>query len=379
MSQDQPSTNSTSATQPWLNAQGSRFLLDWLAEQQISLAFTTYQTGKLFLVGRKQDHTISIFERTFGHCMGIWASPDAATIWLSSRYQIWRFGRTQTDVAPHQTPDPSNPESALPAWIDRGYDVAYLPRVGYTTGHLDVHDMAVDADGRLILVNTMFGCLATISDQACFQPLWQPKFLSALLPEDRCHLNGLAMRDGRAAFVTVVADSDVVDGWRDRRRDGGCVIDVASNEIVAQGLSMPHSPRWYRDQLWVHNSGTGEFGKIDLATGKFEPIAFCPGYVRGLAFQGDYAVVTLSKPRASSFVGLELDEELARRKAEPQCGLQVIDLRTGAIAHWLRLDGTLVTELYEAVILPGVRQPMAIGFKTNEIERLMLIDEPGTL
>lgn len=142
---------------------------------------------------------------------------------------------------------------------------------------------------------------------------------------------------------------------------------------------MPHSPRWYRNQLWVHNSGTGEFGTIDLNTRKFQPVAFCPGYLRGLAFVGDYAVVTLSKPRHSSFHGLSLDEQLEQRKAEPQCGLQIIDLNTGTIAHWLRLDGTLVTELYDSVVLPGIRQPMAVGFQTNEIERLMLIDEEGSL
>ena len=132
----------------------------------------------------------------------------------------------------------------------------------------------------------MFGCLATLSQRASFQPLWRPPFLSALVPEDRCHLNGLAMRDGRAAFVTVVSRSDVADGWRDKRRDGGCVLDVASGEAVCTGLSMPHSPRWYRDRLWVLNSGTGELGSVDLASGRFEPIAFCPGYLRGLVVPG---------------------------------------------------------------------------------------------
>ena len=119
----------------------------------------------------------------------------------------------------------------------------------------------------MIFVNTLFGCLATFSPRASFQPLWRPPFLSALVPEDRCHLNGLAMRDGRPAYVTAVAASDVADGWRDRRRDGGCVIDVASGGIVASGLSMPHSPRWYRDRLWVLNSGTGEFGSVAAGGG----------------------------------------------------------------------------------------------------------------
>ena len=294
--------------------QGSRHFLDWLAEMRVSLAFSTYQTGKVFFVGRKLDTGLAVFERTFNHCMGLWASPDGRTLWLSSKFQVWRFEQAAAAVVPYQSAAAEGDDAGIPAWAERGYDVAYVPRVGYTTGDLDVHDIAVDANGRVIFVCTLFGCLATLSERASFQPLWRPPFLSALVPEDRCHLNGLAMRDGRAAYVTAVADSDVADGWRDRRHDGGCVVDVASGEIVARGLSMPHSPRWYRDRLWLVNSGTGEFGTVDLATGQFEPIAFCPGYLRGLAFVGDYAVVTLSKPRHVTFHGLALDDQLKRAR-----------------------------------------------------------------
>lgn len=378
------------SVQPWLNAIGSRYFLDWLADGRCSLAFTTYQTGKLFLVGRKSaggagapmseaDQALSIFERTYNHCMGMCASPDGRTIWLSTRFQIWRLEQAPANAVPYRPTDGTatdgDEQQPPPQWVGRGYDFAYIPRVGYTTGHIDVHDLAVDADGRLIFVNTMFGCLATLSERASFKPLWRPPFLSALVPEDRCHLNGLAMRSGRPAFVTVVSRSDVADGWRDKRQDGGCVLDVATGEAVCTGLSMPHSPRWYRDRLWVLNSGTGEFGQVELASGRFVPVAFCPGYLRGLAFQGDFAIVTLSKPRHVSFQGLALDDRLRQKGAEPQCGLQIIDLRSGSVSHWLRLDGTLVTELYDAVVLPGVRQPMAVGFKTNEIERLLLIEE----
>lgn len=382
--------NAAAPTQPWLNAIGSRYFLDWLQQQRCSLAFTTYQTGKLFLVGRKSasgagiptsesDQALSIFERTYNHCMGMCASPDARTIWLSSRYQIWRMEQAPANAVPYRPVEGTSTEGddaqQPPQWVGRGYDVAYIPRVGYTTGHVDVHDMAVDADGRIVFVNTMFGCLATLSERANFKPLWRPPFLSALVPEDRCHLNGLAMREGRPAYVTVVSRSDVADGWRDKRKDGGCVLDVASGEAVCTGLSMPHAPRWYRNRLWVLNSGTGEFGHVDLATGHFEPIAFCPGYLRGLSFHGDYAIATLSKPRHLTFQGLPLQDRLSQKGAEPQCGLQIIDLRSGSISEWLRLDGTLVTELYDSVVLPGVRQPMAVGFKTTEIERLMLIEE----
>jgi uncharacterized protein (TIGR03032 family) len=380
MDENETTSAAAAPAQPWLQVQGSRHFLDWLAEMRVSLAFSTYQTGKVFFVGRKLDMGLAVFERTFNHCMGLWASPDSRTLWLVSKFQVWRFEQAPAAVVPYRTAaSVEGDDPGIPAWAERGYDVAYVPRIGYTTGDIDIHDIAVDAGGRVIFVCTLFGCLATLSERASVQPLWRPAFLSALVPEDRCHLNGLAMRDGRAAYVTAVADSDVVDGWRDRRRDGGCVVDVAANEIVARGLSMPHSPRWNRGRLWLVNSGTGELGSIDLTTGRFEPIAFCPGYLRGLAFVGDYAVVTLSKPRHVTFHGLELDERLQQRGAEPQCGLQVIDLRTGTIAHWLRLDGSLVTELYDVVVLPGVRQPMALGFKTNEIERLLLVDEAGTL
>jgi uncharacterized protein (TIGR03032 family) len=315
--------------------------------------------------------------------MGMWASPDGRTIWLSTRFQIWRLERSPAEAVPYRSPlDASaddDPPRQPPTWLGRGFDFAYIPRVGYTTGHIDVHDVAVDAAGRVIFVSTMFGCLATFSERASFQPLWRPPFLSALVPEDRCHLNGLAMREGRPAFVTVVSRSDVADGWRDKRHDGGCVLEVPSGEVVCAGLSMPHSPRWHAGRLWVLNSGTGEFGQVDLASSRFVPVAFCPGYLRGLVFQGDYAIVTLSKPRHASFEGLALDERLRQKDAEPQCGLQIIDLKTGGIAHFLRLDGTLVTELYDAAVLQGVRQPMAVGFKTDEIERLLLVDDHGAL
>ena len=378
-----PSLSTTSAAQePWLQVQGSRHFLDWLAEAGISLAFSTYQTGKLFFIGRKVDHSLAIFERTFNHCMGLWAAPDARTLWLSSKFQIWKFRQAGAQAVPYRPASGTAVDgdaNVAPEWTQRGYDAVYLPRVGYTTGDLDVHDLAVDASGRVIFVSTLFGCLATVSEDASFTPLWRPPFLSSLVPEDRCHLNGLAMQDGRPGFVTVVSRSDVADGWRDRRRDGGCVLSVPSGDVVCEGLSMPHSPRWYRDKLWVLNSGCGEFGYVDLPSGKFEPVAFCPGYLRGMAFIGDYAVVTLSKPRHVTFHGLPLDERLAEKHADPQCGLQIIDLRTGAIAHWVRLDGSLVTELYDAVVLPGIRQPMAIGFKTNEIERMLIVGEEGQL
>jgi uncharacterized protein (TIGR03032 family) len=226
-----------------------------------------------------------------------------------------------------------------------------------------------------VQANTLYGCLATISEAASFRPLWRPKFLTALAPEDRCHLNGLAMDGARPAFVTAVSRSDVADGWRDRRHDGGIVIDVASTEIVASGFSMPHSPRLYDGKLWLLNSGAGEFGTVDPASGTFTPVCFCPGYARGLAFIGRHAVIGLSRPRhGQTFSGLALDERLAKKDAVARCGVLIVDIDTGNAVEWLRFEHT-IEELYDVAILPRGRSAEAIGFKSDDIQREITVGQ----
>ena len=221
-----------------------------------------------------------------------------------------------------------------------------------------------------------FSCgLATISEAASFRPLWRPKFLTALAPEDRCHLNGLAMDGARPAFVTAVSRSDVADGWRDRRHDGGIVIDVASSEIVASGFSMPHSPRLYDGRLWLLNSGAGEFGTVDPASGTFTPVCFCPGYARGLAFIGRHAVIGLSRPRYGlTFSGLALDARLAEKDAVARCGLLIVDIDTSNAVEWLRFEHT-IEELYDVAILPRGRSAEAVGFKSDDIQREITVGQ----
>lgn len=348
-------TNTESPDTPVFELTTSRQFLSWMAEQKLSLALTTYQIGKLFLLGLKENGQLSTFERTFNRCMGL--CPTSNGFYMSSLHQVWLFENLLTNGHKQD-----------------GYDRLYIPQLGYTTGDLDIHDMAVDGDGQLVFVNTLFGCLATLSDRHNFKPLWRPFFSSKLAAEDRCHLNGLAMKDGRPAYVTAVGECDVVDGWRDHRANGGIVMDVASNSIIAGGLSMPHSPRWHQGKLWLLNSGTGEFGHIELDTGRFVPLTFCAGYMRGLYFHGDFAIVGLSRPRHNkTFSGLALDDMLKSRKAEARCGLQIIDLRTGDAVHWLRIEG-VVDELYDVITLPGVQCPMALGFKSDEIRRMISIE-----
>jgi uncharacterized protein (TIGR03032 family) len=337
----------------------SRHFPSWLASTGGSLAFSTYQAGKLFLVGLRPDGRLSIFERTFPRCMGMAVSEDGRSLALATQYQIQRF------------------DNVLPVGqaSEAGFDAVYAPHAGWVTGDLDVHDVGWGADGRPIFVNTLFGCLATVSDAHSFRPVWTPPFVSRLAAEDRCHLNGMAMADGKPRFASAVSRSDVADGWRDKRRDGGIVIDVDGQEIVAAGLSMPHSPRLRDGKLWLLNSGTGEFGHVELATGRFEPVAFCPGYARGLAFVGNHAVIGLSLARENrTFSGLALDEALASRDTDPRCGLAIVDLESGDMVHWVRLEG-VVRELYDVAFLPGVQRPSAIGFKTDEVKHIISVDE----
>ena len=347
------------AAQPGLAITSSRHFIAWLAGKTASLAFTTYQAGKLFLIGLKPDGRLSVFERSFERCMGL--AGDGQTLWMSSLYQLWRF---ENVLEAGQTHD--------------GHDRLYVPQMSFVTGDLDVHDIALDAAREPVFVNTLFSCLARPSASHSFVPVWRPSFVSRLAAEDRCHLNGLAMRDGEPAYVTLVGKSDVADGWRDHRRSGGQVLDVASGEVVLAGLSMPHSPRWHGGRLWLLNSGTGEFGYADFARNRFEPVAFCPGYARGLTFLDGFAVIGLSRPRASNrtFDGLELGGRLAAKGAEARCGLHVIDLKTGDAVHWLRIDG-VVEELYDVTALPGVRRPSALGFKTDEIRRVIRVGTPA--
>ena len=330
-----------------------------LASLDVSIAFTSYQSGILYFAGRKPGGA-HIHQSHLPKPMGIAVHPKGDGFTLASGAYIVSF------------------ENVLAAneRINDAFDACFVPRTFRLTGDLDTHDVGLDADGTPVFVNTRFNCLAAPSAKHSFRPIWKPSFVSVLLDGDKCHLNGLAMRDGRPGYVTSVSRSDVVDGWRDRRADGGVVIDVDTNAVVCDGLSMPHSPRLHRGALWLLNSGTGELGVVEgLAEGKgrFVPRAFCPGFLRGLAFHGKYAFVGLSKPRYKRFEGLTLDDRLRQADAEPWCGVQIIDLDTGGCVDWLRIDGA-VAELYDVAVLPGFARPLALTPFSGESASLITME-----
>ncbi|CAN1212973.1 TIGR03032 family protein [Tumidithrix helvetica PCC 7403] len=333
----------------FLHIYSSDRLWEWLEKEQISIGFTTYQTNRLMLVGRKTNGRLAFHERLFDKPMGLYAQDDR--LYMSTRYQIWRFDNHLANGETYQEADR-----------------LYVPSLSYTTGSLNVHDLVLGRDGTPIFINTDFSCLATIAEGYSFAPIWQPPFITKLVAEDRCHLNGLAMVEGEPSYVTACSMTDSAAGWRSHRNDGGIVMHIPSNEVVVGNLSMPHSPRWYQGKLWLLNAGTGELGYVD--DHKFVPIAFCQGFVRGLAFWGDLAIVGLSKLRSASFSGLVLEERLLAEGKTAQCGLVVFNLRTGETVHSLFLDKP-IEELFDVVVLPNVVRPMSLGFQNEDIERLV--------
>jgi uncharacterized protein (TIGR03032 family) len=324
----------------------------WLHATGGALAVTTYQIGKLFLIGAPSPDRLSVTERTFQRCLGV--AVEGRSLYLAGLNAITRF------------------ENIVPGGQQlEGHDAVFVPQVTWYTGDVFAHDVGVLPGGRPVFVNTLFSCLATVDEQTSFRSVWQPKFISALRPEDRCHLNGLAMDNGRPRFVTVAGTGDTARSWRENRTGGGAVIDVASNEIVATGITMPHSPRLHDGRLYVCNAGTGELGEIELGSGRFNPIAFCPGFTRGLGFLGGLMLAGLSLPRQhQDFAGLPLDDRLKAEGREPECMIQVIDPVAGTLVHWIALGG-VVRELYDIACFDGPRAPMLVGLAQGQINRLI--------
>lgn len=241
------------------------------------------------------------------------------------------------------------------------FDRLYIPRAAHVTGDIDIHELAVDSAGRVIFAATAFSCLATISDSHSFKPIWKPKSISRIAPEDRCHLNGLALENDEPRYVTACSATDVVDGWRDHRKTGGVLIDIETDAILADGLSMPHSPRVNGPFIYLLESGRGALVKLDRQSGKREDVASLSGFARGLDFIGEYAVVTISLPRLGpAFDDLPVSQTMKARRAASWRGVQVINLRTGDITDWMRLDGE-ITEMFDVALISGVRCPRGLG------------------
>ena len=307
-----------------------------LKELGLSLVVSTYQAGKVVLV-RADGDSLNTHFRLFQKPMGL-ATDTQGRMAIGSASRIWEF-RNVPDAAPKLPP--------------RGkHDACFIPRNMHVTGDIDIHEMAWGHEG-LWFVNTRFSCLCTQDLDHSFVPRWRPPFVSAYAPEDRCHLNGLELVDGVPKYVTTLGTTDIAGGWRENKARGGTILDVTTNEFVTQGLSMPHSPRWYRERLWVLESGEGSLATVDLDSGQVEPVIKLPGFTRGLDFYGPLAFVGLSQVRESAvFSGIPLTERVAER----QCGVWVVNIERGDVLAYLGFEDA-VQEIFAVQVLQGIRFP----------------------
>ncbi len=318
-----------------------------LEQLNISLAVSTYQAGKVILV-RNDGGKLNTHFRDYEKPMGL--AGDYQRLAIGSTKTVWTL-RNIPAVAPKLAPPGV-------------HDACFLPRRIHVTGDIDIHELGYDKDGELWLVNTRFGCLCTLDAEHSFHPRWRPPFLSAYAPEDRCHLNGLALVDGRPKYVTALGETDTAGGWRENKARGGILMDVETDEIVLRGLSMPHSPRWHQGQLWLLESGEGSIARVDLAAGSWETVARVPGFTRGLDFVGPLAFVGLSQVRETAvFSGIPL----VKRLRERTCGVWVVDLRNGQTVAFLRFEEG-VEEIFAVQVLPGIRFPEMLEWNDDKLK-----------
>jgi uncharacterized protein (TIGR03032 family) len=313
-----------------------------LTQLRLSVLISTYQTGHLVVLSARDGRLTLVFSQ-FERAMGIAVKPG--TIAVCTRKEVW-FLRDAPDIAA-KLPHPGQ------------HDACFLARTSHFTDDIHAHEAAwvgAPAGGsEFWIVNTLFSCLCTLHPQYSFAPRWRPPFISALRPEDRCHLNGLAIVNGQPRYVTALAETDTPSGWRAPKHNAGCLIEVPGGRLLTRGLSLPHSPRVDGDQIFFLHSGKGDLAVADSKTGRVTPVAGVPGVARGLAIHGSYAFVGLSKARPT----LEGVPIVAGRD-KLRCGLWVVDLRTGVVAAHLEFSAG-VEEIFDVQVLPGIVSPYVSG------------------
>jgi uncharacterized protein (TIGR03032 family) len=306
-----------------------------LTELRLSLLISTYQTGHLVVVAAQRGRLVLTFHQ-FERAMGIAVKPG--TIAVCTRQEVW-FLRSAADIAAKLEPTGQ-------------YDACFLARTSHFTDDIHAHEAAW-IGGDFWIVNPLFSCLSALHPAYSFAPRWRPPFVSALRPEDRCHLNGLAVSDGRPRFATALAETP--EGWRAVKANGGCLLEVPCGRCVARGLSLPHSPRLHDNRLYFLHSGLGRLDRVDPERGGIEAIADVPGVARGLALHGGYAFVGLSKARPSLN-----SVPIVVQRDQLQCGLAVIDMKTGRHAGYLHFTSG-VDEIFDVQVLPGITNPYLSG------------------
>lgn len=334
----------------YVHTQGFAALLQQLG---ISLIVSTYQAQRI-VVFTSNGTKLSGLMRTFERPTGMAIDRQRQRIALCAKNRIWFFHDAGTVFQPDGTPLP--------------HDAYFVPRYAHITGDIAAHELHFQQD-QLLVVNTRFSCLCTLSQDWSFVPTWRPPFIDACVAEDRCHLNGLVCDAQGPKIVTALGATNTKEGWRDNKAKGGVVIDVPSGEIVVRDLAMPHSPRAYAEKYWVLESGSGTLRVLDLARGQSTPVLTLPGYLRGLAFHDRYAFIGTCKIREkSTFGGMPIEE----RVKELKCSIQVVDILRGEVVEFLEFTKG-IEELFDIKVLVGLTRPQILGFEDDTVNGVYVV------
>ncbi|WP_085298174.1 TIGR03032 family protein [Cognaticolwellia mytili] len=381
-----------------------------LKELNISLAFTSYQAGRLMLV-RSDGESLDVNFKSFPRPMGLTASEEGITLGIFT--QIINFQREDGLLAQIKQPlqniedDITAPrikakensdkdsqaiqggiksaqeqlddlaltaeqqeklkqqqaeftayQEKLNAPLDERVDACFITRSAHYSGMINIHDIDWGDEG-LWAVNSSFSCLCTLEPDFSFVPRWKPHFISELVPEDRCHLNGMTLKNGKPAYVTTFSKFDIPGKWRKGTKFDGTLMDVAKNEIVVDGLAMPHSPRWYNDRVYFCNSGYGQVCSYHPETKVTETLFEVPGFTRGMDFYGPIMFVGLSKLRAGD---VSKPAPLTEKHQQTHSGIWLFNLDANGdqqeIGH-IKFTGN-VDQIYDVAVIPGSSFPELI-------------------
>jgi uncharacterized protein (TIGR03032 family) len=329
---------------------------EMLYKMRATLAISTYQAGKLIFLSSPSPGKLIQLPRTFKKPMGV-ALKGNESLGLALGDSVMVF-RNSRDLAYHY---PKKPKT---------YDSLYMPGAKYYTSALDIHDIDWVGD-RLHAVNTHFSCIISIGQDYSFVPVWHPPFLDRPVPGDVCHLNGMAVENGKIKYATAFGKGTKRQSWRDGITSSGIVMDVQSNKIVVEGLGMPHSPRVYQGELHLLLSATGQLVKVDTGSGVVEEVVNLESFVRGLCFYQDVAFIGHSRLRkeSSTFSKLDLPGK------DHLAGITAVHLGSGSIIGRLRYLSS-VDEIYDVQIIQNTMRPNILN--TDKPEYIRGITTPET-
>lgn len=333
-----------------------RHFIHWLERRNSVIYLSSYKTNMVIAIGlaHKKEGTpiVSMWYQNLSRPMGIGIYKEKKhneIMWIGTALSLMRY--VNQGVVDSNSQELSD------------FDISFMPRETRVINDIDVHDLCVAPD-QVYFVSPMFSSVCTISETKSFKVVWTPPWITKVCAEDRCHLNGMCLRDGKPRYVTCCSRTDIPGGWREHRRMGGVVYDIVEDRILCKGLSMPHSPRYHNGKLWVLESGEGYLSQVNFdvtledGTHPVHRVSFIPAFLRGLDFIGkDWAIVGGSMDRhENTFSGLPLGDKLSQQGVEARCGVFVVDIKAEAVVHNINFSHPLV-EIYDVVTVEGYSRP----------------------